>query len=414
MGMTLREIDEALAAWNRRLTAMADNLMSLQAESCYRALTGSGGATKVKVSGETAARVEPALAAMHALFEQFGILHSAVNRAAKLRESLPALFGGDDKVAEIQRLLFGRSVEPPAVDLPFAQRNLLSGAPSSRYFTLEEILAPMMRAFSEARDAILAVDRAWQETAVRAGQAEEQLQQLAARAQLAGCGAASDAAGAIEAATASLARLNEQLRVDPLGAAAHFNSQWTSGLGRLRSLVEAAEHVSAELQRAHTVLDGLFVMHSEALDAAAEAKAKVASQPALPQPVAGAELVRLRDWLSQLDRRWLEGAQETVGAGLRNWHNAACVVHKEDSAARDRNRAAVAARRELRGRLEALKAKARAMGVAEQAAIAAIAAEAEAVLAKKPADLERAAAGVAAYATAVNQGRREPGNSDER
>jgi hypothetical protein len=74
----------------------------------------------------------------------------------------------------------------------------------------------------------------------------------------------------------------------------------------------------------------------------------------------------------------------------------------------------VEARRELRGRLEALKAKARALGVAEDAAIAAIAAEAESVIQNKPTDLERAAAGVAAYASAVSQARREPKNSDER
>ena len=406
MGMTLQEIDEALAAWNRRLTAMADNLMSLQSESTYRVLTGSGGAAKVQIAGETAARVEPALAAMRAIFEQFGVLHATIDRAAKIRESLPALFGGDEKIAEIHHLLFGRSVEPPAVDVPFAHRTLLSGAPSPQRLTLEELLAPMMRAFADARDSVLAVDRAWQEIAVRVGRAEEQIQQLDTRAQSAGCAPGSGAAVALASASAVLAQSNEQLRVDPLGAMARFHSQVEPSFARLRDLVEAAERAHGELQRAHIVVESLAAVHREALEAAAEAKAKIAPNKALPQPVAEEKLTRLRDWLDQLDRRWSEGAQETVAAGLRNWHDAACVVGKEDAAARDLSRAAVEARRELRGRLEALKAKARAMGVAEQASIAAIATEAESVLASKPTDLERAAAGVAAYAGAVNQARR--------
>ena len=406
MGMTLQQIDEALADWNRRLTAMADNLMSLQSESTYRALTGSGGATKIQIAGQTAARVEPALAAIRVIFEQFGVLHATIERASKLREGLPSLFGGDEKIAEIYQLLFGRSVEPPAVDVPFAQRTLLSGAPNPQRLTLEELLAPMMRAFVQARDSVLAVDRAWQEIAVRVARAEEQIQQLGARAQSAGCVPGSAAALALTSTSVVLAQSNEQLRVDPLGAMTHFHSQVEPSFARLRDLVEAAERAHRELQRAHDVLEGLTAVHREALDASAEAKAKIASSKPLPQPVAEEKLIRLRDWLGQLDRRWLEGAQATAAAGLRNWHDAACVLGKEETAARDLNRAAVEARRELRGRLEALKAKARAMGVAERASIAAIANEAESVLENKPTDMERAAAGVAAYSGAVNGARK--------
>lgn len=406
--MTLQEIDEALAAWNRRLTAMADNLMSLQSESTYRVLTGSGGATRVQIVGETAARVEPALAAMRAMFEQFGVLHSTVDRASKIREGLPSLFGGDEKIAEIQHVLFGRSIEPPAVDVPLAKRTLLSGAPSPQRLSLEELLAPMVRTFSEARDAVLTVDRVWQEIALRATRAEERLQQLAVRAQSVGCGPASAAAAALTAASALVAKANEQLRVDPLGAMTFFHSQLEPDFARLNNLVEAAERVARELHRAHAVLEGLAVIHREALDASAEAKAKIAPKQGLPLPVGEEKIARLREWLDQLDRRWREDARETVAAGLRNWHEAACVVGKEDTAARDMSRSAVEARRELRGRLEALKAKARVVGVAEVAAVAAIASEAESVLANKPTDLERAAAGVAAYASALSQARREP------
>jgi hypothetical protein len=57
----------------------------------------------------------------------------------------------------------------------------------------------------------------------------------------------------------------------------------------------------------------------------------------------------------------------------------------------------VEARNELRGRLDALKAKARAYGVAEKDGLAEAAQQAEKLLYTRPTPLERAAAAVTAY-----------------
>jgi len=91
--MTLREIDDALAAWNSRLGAAAQNLMDLQAEPAYQQLAGTGGAPKAPTTGVTAVKVEPALGAMVNVFQHFGLLNETIDRAAVLRRNLPALFG---------------------------------------------------------------------------------------------------------------------------------------------------------------------------------------------------------------------------------------------------------------------------------------------------------------------------------
>src|SRR5579875_2331330 len=151
--MTLAELDEVLRVWKARLSSIAENLLDLQSEAAYRSLTGTGGLDQVAVTGLTAARVKPALGAMHTMFEQFGLLQSTIDQAEALRRELPAFFGGDAKAREIQQLLFGKSIQISTVNVPLEQRTLLGGIRSEQRMTPEELLAPMERTFAAARDA---------------------------------------------------------------------------------------------------------------------------------------------------------------------------------------------------------------------------------------------------------------------
>ncbi len=163
--MKLQEIDSALAEWNNRLAAIAKNLLELQADSTYQLLTGSGGVAKLALTGVTAARVEPSLGAMLTIFQHFGLLHGVIDQATQLRASLPALFGGEAKAAEIRRLLGDRTIRLPALDVPMDQKTLLSGVARAECFSPDELLAVMSRTFVAARDAVLRVDEAWNEMA---------------------------------------------------------------------------------------------------------------------------------------------------------------------------------------------------------------------------------------------------------
>ena len=113
--MTLREIDDALLAWNNRLAAAASRILELQGDSTYKYLTGFGGGTEARITGVTASRVLPALAAMTGIFEQFTLLNSTIEQAGKKRAAMPAIFGTEARLQEIEQLLTLAAVRPSVV-----------------------------------------------------------------------------------------------------------------------------------------------------------------------------------------------------------------------------------------------------------------------------------------------------------
>jgi hypothetical protein len=390
--MTLQQIDNALAAWHNRLAAVADNLMELQVEPTYQLLTGTGGMTKVPLRGATAARVDPALGAMRTIFDHFGLLHGAIDQAVKLREGLPALFGGDQKLAEIERLLLGKSIQLPAVDIPLEQRSLLSGVRSAECISAEQLLEPMVRAFAAARDAVAAVSHARDDLAAGISNAEAQMHALRAAAP----------ASILDEASRMLAELGAKLQSDPLGALDDLNLRLLPFLTRARQQVEAAEQLRQKTARGRVQMAELAALHREALTAAAEVREKIAACDRLPAPAADEKLAA---WLDRLESRRAAGMVDAVTVGLRNWQAAADACMNEEKAALAGSRAPLEARSELRGRVNALKAKARAYGIAEQGPVADLAQQAEALLYARPTDLNRAHAAVVAYEKSLREGR---------
>jgi hypothetical protein len=401
--MTLKQIDEALAAWNGRLAAVADNLLWLQNDSTYQMLTGSGGAAVLRVSGATAVRVEAALGAVPTIFEHFNILHGNIESAAQIRKDLPTIFGAEAKLAEIEHLLRGKSIQLPTQASSAVQRSLLSGAKTGEYLTPEAVLEPMVRAFDAARDAIIAVERAWTELSEGVDRVEVRLRSMEPLAAEVGGGFASE----VERVRALLRSVREQIATDPLGALAALNSRVQPEVDRLSAAAEAAETTRQGLLHAHVQIDQLVALHREALAVEAEAALKVAGFKLPHGPVSEGRIERLREWLEQLERRRGEGASANVGAGLGAWKKSfeECLAQERTACAA--GRAALETRRELRGRMEALKAKARARSVAELPGLAAIAREAEELLAARPTILEKAEAAVALYAKTLNAARKE-------
>jgi len=397
--MTLQEIDNALAAWSNRLAAMAENLLELQAESTYQLLTGKGGAAKLQLAGATKARVEPALGAMLNIFQNYEALHSTIQRAGKLRDNLPKLFGADEKLRELRHLLFERCIKLPEVDLPLEERTLLSGLERVDCVSAEELLAAMTRTFAAARDAVLAVDAAWHDLAARIDATEARIR--GAKAELARV--ASD----LSTAEMMLEAARGKVRADPLGALADLETRVEPVLARVGRAIEAADKVRKELLDAWMKYDELVRGHRQTLAVAAEAKEKVLDCTGLKAPASDEKLAGLREWLDRLDKKLAEGGVDAVGVGLRNWKIAANACGTDDRAAEAASRAALAARLELRGRLEALKAKARAYGFAESEAFTELATKAEALLYTRPADLNRAADSVVAYEKMLSGAKRE-------
>jgi hypothetical protein len=397
-GVTLQQIDTALAAWNGRLEAVAGNLLWLQNDVTYQMLTGSGGAARVNLSGETAARVDPALATVRNLFSHFDMLRSTVDRAADIRKGLPAFFGfgagSGQRLGEMATLLFGRSIQLPMTAIPAGQRTLLSGSRTTQDLSPEEALQAMTAAFAAARDAVVAVDQAWRKLAEGIDRTETQL---------AGINAPSTGA------TASLADIHRRLQAirkalstDPFRALDELTRQVEPKLAEVVKEAEAAERTRRELLQARAQLEALETLHRDSVQASEQLRAKVVAGPSLPGAPEEAGIVRLRGWLDQLDCRCAEGAFQQVATGLQHWRAAAQACGDTERSANGAIRATLHMRSELRGRLDALKAKARARGVSEEAGIAGIARQTEDLLAIRPTHLGNAAAAVAAYAQALN------------
>jgi hypothetical protein len=396
--MTLQRIDAELEAWDGRLAAIADNLLWLQSDSTYLSLKGAG--SQAQAAGKTAQCAEQALGAVPSIFDRFNLLHSTINRAKKLREALPAIFGSEQKAAEIERLLYGRSIQLPAA-VGSGQRSLLSGARGSDCVAPAELLDAMVKAFAAARDAVLAVEHAWRDLAEGIDQAETVVQRCRQQAAEPDCQLSPEIRSALGAIEGKLRAIRACVASDPLGALDTLKQDVEPALAHFARTAEAAAKIKDELLQAHAQFDELTALHRESLAMVAEAQGSIAD-PELAPPVAEERLERLRDWLDQLDHRQREGGPAALESGMKHWRGRADECVAEERRAIAANRGQLDLRRELRGRLDALKAKARARGVVEHAEIAQLAEQARQLLAVRPTDLKKAAETVAAYADAVN------------
>jgi hypothetical protein len=385
--MTLEEIDRNISSWNQRLAATANNLLELQSDPTYQVLTGSGGATPVQLTGETAKRVLPPLKQMETIFHQFSLVQSVVDRAVQLRKDLRPVFGRDQTLREIEALLLGESVQLPADAVSLKDRTLLSGAKGTLAVRPEALLASMGTAFSEARDAVLLVSGAWDELAHEVDAAESEMRRLWA----ANC----DQPQAIPGAEKMLDALKAQVQSDPLTARAELKSKLLPALAGAARELDARLRVKREMAAAHEMLTRLQATEAEIEAAAAARRDKILGDGT--RPAAAAQSNALSVWLGRLEARKDDERAETIARGLENWRLALNKALEQSVQALQQERAPLETRSELRGRLDALKAKARVYGVAEDAALAGLAGQAEELLYARPTDLARSAAAVAAY-----------------
>lgn len=283
--LTLKDIDSLLVSWKARLSVAAQNLVDLR--------------NHPRCQGAAGQQIGP-------LFEKLAQIQGVVDQASDLRRDWP-MFGGDDRVREIERLVHGKTIQLPAVPVPIEKRSLLSAIEHVEYATIDDLMKSLVEGFAAARDSVFAIDAAW-------------------------------------------LKLAELRRI-------HAESQ--------KVVEQCAEEITD---------------HAQLADPAPEEK-----------------IDALRQWLERLEQRSRDGQFAAVAVGLQNWNKAAdtCVTNEREANAK--NRGMLDMRNELRGRLEALKAKARAYGVHEGPGLVGIAREAANCLQVKPVPLERAASLIQSY-----------------
>lgn len=398
----LEQIDQLLADWRRKVDIVGQNLIDLHGLATYQRLCGASGFPKVHLRGVTEARVTPALETMSDLFQHFDLLVTTVNKAVELRKQVPLFLGSEQKIREIEQLLTGPSIQLAVVQIPLAQRGLLSASEAANAIAPSQLLAAMTDAFQVAKDAVLAVDEAWLRLEPTLADAETEIVSLQQLANSLGQGSLFE----LSAARQKITSLRTSIESDPLGVSANFDGEVKPLIARVRTtleqLVQQLHQIRENFAIAHTLLKQLLELHRQAETAFAESREKVVDHSTLSTPLTQEQIEALSQWLTRLENKFTEGLLIPVRVGLENW----TVKVKEYIAAEERaytaNKAPLELRQELRGRLDALKIKALARGLAEDATLTELAQKAKQLLYTRPTPLDQAAELVSLYEKRLN------------
>jgi hypothetical protein len=232
--------------------------------------------------------------------------------------------------------------------------------------------------------------------------------------------------------------LTDTLAADPLSLSAAAFDAVDDAIAAAHASVTSAEalreHLTERLAAGRALLDALPALLGEARAARDLAAVKIAGTVAAPAtPVPGGtrgravsaavsrpaaiaradapraadrlptdgELRALGSELAALDALAAAGQWRVLAARRPSWSAGVHAVTDQAAAVRDRCRADLARRDELRGRLGAYQAKARAYGLAEDAELSRLADLAHGTLSVAPCDLTAAGQQVSDYAAAV-------------
>jgi len=370
------------------------NLLELDASFGRRLLAGA------TLTGATKARWDAAAAELAALWETFGACSAAVDRAAQLLSG--SRRPNTLQLLEISGLLTGPSVRLSRPAAAPVRRDLTGGG--GTMVTLTAAVREMRRSFAAAVAVTADAEAVWNAVAGPLQQAGTAL--ATAREQTAGLGD-DDFGNAIAAAEADLAVLRETLNHDPLAL-------YAGGRPDLARVDRLTERVAAVTQRAGqlaalradsarriaavtVVVTAARQAWQDAMVARKRAAAKIAAG-ALPAPP---DVSDLAGQLAGLDVLAAQGRWSRLEAELDQLSRQATALA---SGCRDAERQAVGLlerRDELRGLLDAYRARAAKLGGAEDAGLDERYDRAHGLLWAAPCDLPAAADAVTGYQQAV-------------
>jgi hypothetical protein len=401
--VTIEEIDRLLADWKHKIDLASQNLIDLHGLPSYQRLCGVSRFSPVVLTGLTQARVTPALEAMNQLFQHFDLLAQTIDKATKLRKDLSPFWASEQKIKEIELILTGASIQLAVVQIPLAQRGLLSAANSANAIAPIQLLGAMTNAFEVAKNAVLEVDAAWMRLEPALAASEAEIIALEQLADSLGQGTLSE----LFAARQKIIRLRDKIESDPLGVSANFDGEIKPLISRVKGALEGLAQQEKEIKerfaKAHHLLSQLTELRRQSETAFIESQEKIADHSTLQMPLDPAQIEALSQWLTRLDNKLAENILNPVRIGLENWIARVKEYIAKEERAYAVNKAPLELRAELRGRLDALKAKALARGQAENATLSQLAEDAKRLLYTRPTPLNQAAELVTQYDQALNR-----------
>ena len=326
--MTLDEIDHLLAEWRSKLDAAAQNLVDLRSHPTYLQL-----AARPELTGVTLAKVEPMLVSMVDLFDYYDQLQGWMARAEEARKEATRLFSPPEKIEAVAGIL---------------------RRPASA-----ELLVKLNVGLGAAKEVVLSVDAAWRQLGNQLDVVEKEVGGLQTR----------------------IAAARQLIATDPLGAQAETDA--------LTQLAGRRTNLKQELNNAAQTLTKLSSAHTKSKQCFEEARTKIQTGNLRP-PCAPETVSAFGRWLHTLTGKLNEGAWESAAVGMERWKEAAERCLQSELEAAELNQKPVLYRRELRGRLDALKAKAVGRGKSEDSELSRVGKQAREMLQTNPTSIEQA------------------------
>jgi hypothetical protein len=418
------EVDRALARLGAEHEAIETSLLALQDHAGRRLLEGA------ELTGVTTERWSAAEASITLLWAYFDAYTGALRTAREIRSR--RRWSSREDLAELTELLRGEAVTVSGAAAATANAPAPHGGPGrlSERYSLVTLVERMNQLYATSLDMVVAADAVWSALPARIDLLAAELRRTRELAHSVGVRPGEHPAGDdLERITRTLTRLREQVISDPLAFWTPAQGSSAPGGGRpdttvydreARALEEVRREIDAVLAvrqdaeqrivRLRDVLSRADRTLAEARTARGEVLAKIA---ATEVPVVGGPPIVLQEQLAAA-AEYRRHAQ---------WHRLSPLLESleekaEDELLRARESltavtAPLAVRAELRGRLDAYKAKMARLGHAEDPELAEKYEKARRMLWSAPCDLRVAEQAVLRYqhaaAELLGSTRRVPG-----
>ncbi|WP_433465839.1 hypothetical protein [Spirillospora sp. CA-128828] len=402
--MSREGVDHALKKLRDERDRISASLLELDRHQGSRLLEGA------RLTGETWRRWDGAQARLATLWRLFDAYQRVLDAAGELRDR--ASRPDAATLTELSGMLSGFSVELPDGEIPLEHRTLLG--PQERRITLDEAVAMMSDAYEFVAGEIAAADAAWTALLQPLERAEEGWRETARLAH----SLDGTRHPELDRVGRELTALGRIVRTDPLSLVKDGRPD-TARLDRvcailtslgdeLAGVARMREDYEELVMRVTASIEEVEETERRAHDAHATALAKIQS-PNLPEPSRGLGTA-LRDRLAALERLREAGRWVEMAGRFAELERAADDALERASGDLRLSAGLLDRRGELRGRLEAYRAKAGRLGLVEDEQLTALYGEAREVLWTAPCDLRRATTVLAEYQRAIRACESETGN----
>jgi hypothetical protein len=384
--MTLDELDVMLARLTAASEAIGANLLELERDPNRKLLDSTS------LTGETATRWSTARRTLAAMWDSYARLTELLERAQELRGPRPRISA--DRVATLEQLLTGDSIEVSRVDVPLGERDLLASRQRTSRSTPDDLLVAMSAQFDEVLAVVVAAGNARDTLVPRLRDVRVALNEVSTTA--AGIGEGNDpelsrVAGLLEA-------LGDRATHDPISADGAAFDALEGEVAALRSGFVAADDLRRDMldrvARARSTVDELRGVVRAADDAHHEVLVKIVA-PGVPAPTpVDRDVAAALDAVVALGDAGRWRAAQTA---LSEWNARVEVLLRRAHETAAANRAPIEERNELRGRLDAYRGMAHATGMLEDPDAARCYERAHDALYTAPTNLHESARLVRAY-----------------